>query len=141
MTNLIDYISDSIGGGIGQNDKKVDKETEAKLATVIANACTAKNFRYGNGYIMAFDGKAYRLMTDKEIEILVVIADKQISIINKDTRTDVRMSLNMDKFNFNNYIKKLVTKKVLQQVDRLTLKVNPWILHILKHDSVNLSFI
>lgn len=80
-------------------------------------------------------------LTDKEIEILVVIADKQISIINKDTRTDVRMFLNMDKFNFNNYIKKLVTKKVLQQVDRLTLKVNPNILHILKHDSVNLSFV
>jgi hypothetical protein len=79
-------------------------------------------------------------LTDKEIDILVVIADKQISIINKDTRTDVRMTLNMDKFNFNNYIKKLVTKKVLQQVDRLTLKVNPNILHILKHDSVNLSF-
>ena len=80
-------------------------------------------------------------LTDKEIEILVVIADKQISIINKDTRTDVRMFLNMDKFNFNNYIKKLVTKKVLPQVDRLTLKVNPNILHILKHDSVNLSFV
>jgi hypothetical protein len=80
-------------------------------------------------------------LTEKEIDILVVIADKQISIINKDTRTDVRMALNMDKFNFNNYIKKLVTKKVLQQVDRLTLKVNPNILHILKHDSVNLSFV
>jgi len=51
------------------------------------------------------------------------------------------MFLDMDKFNFNNYIKKLVTKKVLQQVDRLTLKVNPNILHILIHDSVNLSFV
>lgn len=80
-------------------------------------------------------------LTDKEIEILVVIVDKQITIIDKNTRTDVRMFLDMDKFNFNNYIKKLVTKKVLQQVDRLTLKVNPNILHILKHDSVNLSFI
>ena len=79
-------------------------------------------------------------LTDKEIDILVVIADKNISIINKDTRTDVRMFLDMDKFNFNNYIKKLVTKKVLQQVDRFTLKVNPRILHILKHDSVNLIF-
>lgn len=79
-------------------------------------------------------------LTDKEIEILVVIVDKQITIIDKNTRTDVRMFLDMDKFNFNNYIKKLVTKKVLQQVDRLTLKVNPNILHILKHDSVNLSF-
>lgn len=74
MTNLIDYIAESIGGGIGQNDKKVDKETEAKLAVTIANACCEKNFRYGNGYIMAFDGKAYRLMTDKEIETMLVSA-------------------------------------------------------------------
>jgi len=80
-------------------------------------------------------------LTNKEIEILVVIVDKNISIINRNSRTDIRMSLNMDKFNFNNYIKNLVTKKVLQQVDRLTIKVNPNILHILKHDSVNLSFV
>ena len=80
-------------------------------------------------------------LTEKEIEILVVIVDKQISILDKDSRTDIRMSLDMDKFNFNNYIKKLVTKKVFQQVDKNTLKVNPNILHILKHDSVNLSFV
>lgn len=80
-------------------------------------------------------------LTEKEIEILVVIVDKQISILDKDSRTDVRMTLDMDKFNFNNYIKKLSTKKVLQPVDKNTLKVNPTILHILKHDSVNLSFI
>lgn len=79
-------------------------------------------------------------LTDKEIDILVVIADKQITIIDKNTRTDVRMHLNMDKFNFNNYIKKLKEKKVLIEVDRLSLKVNPNILHILKHDSINLSF-
>lgn len=80
-------------------------------------------------------------LTEKEIEILVVIVDKQISILDKDSRTDIRMSLDMDKFNFNNYIKKLVTKKVFQQVDKNTLKVNSNILHILKHDSVNLSFV
>lgn len=79
-------------------------------------------------------------LTDKEIEILVVIVDKQISTLDKDSRTDIRMSLDMDKFNFNNYIKKLVTKKVFQQVDKNTLIVNSNILHILKHDSINLSF-
>jgi len=79
-------------------------------------------------------------LTSKEIEILVVIIDKHISIIDKDTRTDVRMHLNMDKFNFNNYIKKLKEKKVLQQVDKLTLKVNPNLIHIFKHDSLNISF-
>ncbi len=79
-------------------------------------------------------------LTEKEIEILVVIVDKQISILDKDSRTDIRMSLDMDKFNFNNYIKKLVTKKVFQQVDKNTLIVNSNILHILKHDSINLSF-
>ena len=80
-------------------------------------------------------------LTEKEIEILVVIVDKQITILDKDSRTDVRMTLDMDKFNFNNYIKKLSTKKVLQPVDKNTLQVNPTILHILKHDSINLSFV
>ena len=72
MQNLVEYIADSIGGGVGQNDKKVDKEVEAKLAQTIANVCNRKNFRFGNGYIMAFDGKAYQLLTDKEVESLVV---------------------------------------------------------------------
>lgn len=80
-------------------------------------------------------------LTEKEIEILVVIVDKQIAILDKDSRTDIRMTLDMDKFNFNNYIKKLSTKKVLQPVDKNTLQVNPNILKILKHDSVNLSFV
>lgn len=80
-------------------------------------------------------------LTDKEISILSTVIDKQITILNKDTRTDVRMALNMDKFNFNNYIKKLVTKKVFQQVDKNTLRVNPNISHILKHDSININFI
>lgn len=80
-------------------------------------------------------------LTEKEIKILVVIVDKQITILDKDSRTDVRMALDMDKFNFNNYIKKLSTKKVLQPVDKNTLQVNPNILKILKHDSINLSFV
>jgi len=79
-------------------------------------------------------------LTSKEIEILVVIANKQISVIDKNTRTDIRMALDMDKFNFNNYIKKLKEKKVLKQVDKLTLNVNPKLLHILKHDSLNIVF-
>lgn len=79
-------------------------------------------------------------LTDKEVEILTVIADKQITILDKNSRTDIRMFLDMDKFNFNNYIKKLKEKKVLIDVDKNTLKVNPNILHILKHDSINLSF-
>jgi hypothetical protein len=80
-------------------------------------------------------------LTSKEIEILVVIANKQIEVIDKDTRTDVRMALDMDKFNFNNYIKKLKEKKILIPVDRITLNVNPKLLHILKHDSLNLTFV
>jgi hypothetical protein len=80
-------------------------------------------------------------LTSKEIDILIVIADKQISKLDKDTRTDVRMYLNMDKFNFNNYIKKLKEKKILIPVDRITLNVNPKLLHILKHDSLNLTFV
>ena len=80
-------------------------------------------------------------LTTKEIELLSTIIDMKISVLDKDSRTDVRMKLDMDKFNFNNYIKKLREKKVLQQVDKLTLKVNPNLVHILKHDSININFV
>jgi len=80
-------------------------------------------------------------LTSKEVEILLVIADKQIKVLDKNARTDVRMFLNMDKFNFNNYIKKLKEKKILIPVDKSTLNVNPKILYILKHNSINLNFV
>ena len=72
MRNLIEYISDVLPTEIGKGDRKVDKEKEATLAMLIANACTAENFRYGNGYIMGYDGKAYVLYTDKDIESMIV---------------------------------------------------------------------
>ena len=79
-------------------------------------------------------------LTPKEIEILTSITDLKVTTMNKDSRTDIRMSLNMDKFNFNNYIKKLKTKKILIE-EGVDLKVNPKILHMLKHESLNINFV
>lgn len=79
-------------------------------------------------------------LTSKEIDILVSITDLKVITMTKDSRTDIRMSLNMDKFNFNNYIKKLKTKKILIEVGT-DLKVNPKILHMLKHESLNINFV
>ena len=79
-------------------------------------------------------------LTNTEVDILVSIADLKIVTLNKDTRTDVRMSLNMDKFNFNNYIKKLKNKKILLD-NESDLLVNPKILNMLKHESLNINFV
>lgn len=80
-------------------------------------------------------------LTSKEIDILTIILDKKISILDKNTRTDVRMSLNMGKFNFNNYIQKLKEKKIILVVDKLTLEINPTILNILKQESLSINFV
>lgn len=74
LTMLSDYLSEAVEGGVGQHDRKVDKIVEAKMAVALGEQCQRRNFRYGNGYIMAFDGKAYRLMTDKEVECMIVQA-------------------------------------------------------------------
>lgn len=72
--NSAEYISRLLSGGIGQGDKKVEKDKEAEIALHIAMMCVKENFRFGNGYIMQFTGKAYRLMTDKTLESLIVDA-------------------------------------------------------------------
>ena len=71
-SNIVAYLAFSLNEGIGQGHKKVDKETEGRLAQAFGEACSKQNFREGNGYIMAFDGKAYKLIDDKTIESIIV---------------------------------------------------------------------
>lgn len=79
-------------------------------------------------------------LTSKEVDILVTIAENDISILDKDNRTIIRMSLDMDKFNFNNYLSKLKAKKILIS-DKSILKVNPKIVYMLKQESFNIKFV
>ena len=70
--NPAEYISRNLKGGFGEGDKKVEKDKEAEMAMRIASQCVKENFRFGNGYIMQFTGKAYRLLTVKTLESMIV---------------------------------------------------------------------
>lgn len=79
-------------------------------------------------------------LTPREVDIVSIIAEKELVSLDKDARTSIRMSLDMDKFNFNNYLSKLKTKKVLVTEGDM-LKVNPKIVFMLKQESFNVNFI
>lgn len=79
-------------------------------------------------------------LTPKEVEILVLLAKHNITVLDKDSRTSVRMELDMSKFNFNNYLAKLKNKKILITEGEV-LKVNTVILKMLNQESFNVSFI
>lgn len=79
-------------------------------------------------------------LTPREVDIVSTIAEKELVSLDKDARTSIRMSLDMDKFNFNNYLSKLKTKKVLVTEGDI-LKVNPKIVFMLKQESFNVNFI
>lgn len=79
-------------------------------------------------------------LTPREVDIVSTIAEKELVSLDKDARTSIRMSLDMDKFNFNNYLSKLKTKKVLITEGDM-LKVNPKIVFMLKQESFNVNFI
>lgn len=72
MNRYVDYLSKFIPDGMGKADRKVDKGTEAALARILGDACMLENFRFGEGYIMGFDGVSYVLLTDKEVESMIV---------------------------------------------------------------------
>jgi hypothetical protein len=79
-------------------------------------------------------------LTAKEIRIVLYMVDNKRYKLNKDLRTDVRMSLDMEKFNFNNYLSKLKNKKILIN-DRGFLSLNPKISYMLSQESLTINFI
>ena len=72
MNRYVDYLAKFIPQDMGRTDKKVDKGTEASLSRILGDACMVENFRFGEGYIMGFDGVSYTLLSDKEIESMIV---------------------------------------------------------------------
>lgn len=74
MSGLIEFVAGDIPADIGQNDNRVNKETEAKIAMTIAKTCMSDNFRFGPGYIMAYDGVVYRQMTEESMKSIVTEA-------------------------------------------------------------------
>lgn len=65
-------------------------------------------------------------LTDIELDIVSGMLNKGYTTLTKSNRADLRSSLNMDKYLFNNYIKYLKDKKVLF-VNNEVLTLNPMI--------------
>lgn len=64
-------------------------------------------------------------LTDVELDIVSEMINKGYTTLSKNNRSELRSSLNMDKYLFNNYVKYLKDKKVLYlNQDILTLNPN-----------------
>lgn len=64
-------------------------------------------------------------LTDVELDIVSAMINKGYTTLSKNNRSELRSSLNMDKYLFNNYVKYLKDKKVLYlNQDILTLNPN-----------------
>lgn len=78
-------------------------------------------------------------LTFQEMEILRITLSKDITELTPDNRALIRKESNLEKFNFNNYIKKLKDKKVLISKDN-SIFVNPMIIKISKYKSLNITY-
>lgn len=78
-------------------------------------------------------------MTDLELNIIVSSINHNMKVLNKTTRNDLRSILGLDRFTFNNYIKKLKDKGVLVQSEK-DLIVNKALLDTIEDKEVHLIF-
>lgn len=59
-------------GGVGSEDTKINKQTEANIAFEIATAISKLPFRRGLGCLFYFDGKRYEQVPDEEVRQIVL---------------------------------------------------------------------
>lgn len=78
-------------------------------------------------------------LTPVELSLVDLIISNNISKIDSTTRAKIRGLSNLDKYTFNNYIKKLKDKQVLLLKDNILL-MNPKIVGMTKSKSINVSF-
>lgn len=78
-------------------------------------------------------------LTSFEMDIIVTMLVNNQLTIDRPTRKLLRDKLNKDKFNLNNYIKRLKIKNVLIDVEDKTV-LNPSILEAIKDKEINIKF-
>lgn len=78
-------------------------------------------------------------LTAFEIHILANMFMNNIRILNKITRLDLRLLLDTSEYNFNNYIKKLKSKRVLLETEE-GLELNPNISNALEDKTITIEF-
>lgn len=88
---------------------KVSKEKYIEAAVSLINCISSLN------------------LTVFELNIVTTMIKNNVLVVNASTRTLLRNSLSKDRFNLNNYLKRLRDKKVLIKKDK-DLHLNPGIL-------------
>lgn len=78
-------------------------------------------------------------LTSQEILLLEIMINNSWTTITSDNRVAIRLKSNLEKYTFNNYIKKLKDKKVLLVKDEVLL-VNPRIVSMTNGTSLNIKF-
>lgn len=78
-------------------------------------------------------------LTTQEILLLEIMISNKWTSITSDNRVAIRIKSNLEKYTFNNYIKKLKDKKVLLTKDNLLI-VNPKIVRMTQSPSINIEF-
>lgn len=79
-------------------------------------------------------------LTNKQLDIISKMIDMDIEVLTKYSRANLRDSLDMDKYTFNNTVASLKTKRVLIQTTS-NLKLNPAFKGFTKDDTYTIKFI
>ncbi len=77
-------------------------------------------------------------LTEVELDIVAKMIDDNYIELNKNNRSQLRSSLNMNKYSFNNYIKYLKDKKVLYTKDNV-LMLHPNIIKITADNKITIE--
>ncbi len=78
-------------------------------------------------------------LSELELKILTDIMNKNIKILDKESRASVREFVNTDKYTFNNYINKLKGKKLLIETS-FGLSINPGLINSIADRNFEFTF-
>lgn len=79
--------------------------------------------------------------TDTEIDIVADMLEHKVYILDRGNRVDVRTRLSINKYTFNNYLKRLKDKGfVYLDTKDKTLKLNPGIINLTKDNTIQVNF-
>lgn len=96
-----------------------------------------ENYHKAMLLILNFNLKLSKL----EIDMLSILLKNNINVIDTEARDFIRKILNKDKFNTNNYIKRLKDKHIFIVKDNdKRLYINPYIWEIVKDKKVSFEF-
>lgn len=78
-------------------------------------------------------------LTDIELDIISKMIDGKLYRLDRNTRSQLRSSLNMNKYIFNNYIKYLKDKGALKSDKDNVLMINPSLIKLTADDKITIE--